>query len=80
MSRRDVLPLSLAPRGLSRIEAAQYIGVGATLFDRLVDDGRMPKPKKVDGRVIWDRHALDLAFEALPSENPSSDPWGSVRL
>ena len=34
------LPLSLAPRGLSRVQAAEYIGVGATKFDETVDDGR----------------------------------------
>src|SRR5215475_14227879 len=44
-----------APRGLSREEAARYVGVGTTKFDELVKDGRMPKPKRIDGRVVWDR-------------------------
>ena len=26
----------------------------------------MPPPKTIDSRVVWDRHQLDLAFEALP--------------
>lgn len=56
------------PRGMSREEAARYIGVGATKFDEMVADRRMPRPKRVDGRVIWDRYALDAAFTDLPEE------------
>lgn len=44
------LPLSLAPRDFSRVQAAEYIGVGVTKFDEMVDDGRMPRPKRIDGR------------------------------
>ena len=48
-----------------------YVGVGTTKFDEMVADGRMPAPRKVDGRKIWDIRQLDLAFDALPSENSS---------
>lgn len=58
-------PYSYPPRGLSREAAARYIGVSATKFDQLVADGRMPKPIRVDGRVIWDRIKLDMAFSEL---------------
>jgi predicted DNA-binding transcriptional regulator AlpA len=61
-------PLSYAPRGLSREEAARYVGVGSTKFDEMVNDRRMPKPKRIDGRVLWDRIALDSAFSDLPDE------------
>jgi len=30
--------------------------------------GRMPQPKLVGTQMIWDRHALDAAFEDLPQE------------
>jgi excisionase family DNA binding protein len=53
-------------RGLSRDEACQYVGVSATIFDRMVRDGRMPRPKKLDGRQVFDLYALDRAFDALP--------------
>lgn len=59
--------LTAAPRGLRRETAAVYVGVGVTKFDEWVRDGRMPRPKRVDGVVVWDRLALDSAFEALPS-------------
>lgn len=58
-------PLSYPPRGMSRDEAARYIGVSATKFDDLVADGRMPQPKRIDGRVVWDRLRLDAAFSEL---------------
>jgi hypothetical protein len=31
----------------------------------MVADGRMPKPKRINSRVLWDRHELDIAFEKL---------------
>lgn len=72
--RANVLPFSLAPRGLSREQAAAYVGVSRTKFDEMVRDGRMPKPKRVDGRVIWDRLRLDEAFAALPGDG-EANPW-----
>lgn len=57
------------PRGMSRDAAARYIGVGTTKFDQMVKDGRMPKPKRIDGRTVWDRIKLDDAFTRLPDEN-----------
>lgn len=61
-------PFSYPPRALSREEAARYIGVGSTKFDEMVQDRRMPRPKRVDGRVLWDRLALDMAFSDLPED------------
>jgi predicted DNA-binding transcriptional regulator AlpA len=63
-------------RGLSRAEAAEYIGIGTTKFDALVGDGRMPKPKRIDGRTIWDRIAIDRAFDELDApEQADANPW-----
>lgn len=64
--------------GLSRAEAAEYIGVGVTLFDQMVADGRMPKPKLINSRKVWQRLRLDEAFAELPEEGQdeeSSSPW-----
>jgi predicted DNA-binding transcriptional regulator AlpA len=65
MPRHDALPLSLPPRGLSREAAAQYTGIGVGMFDRLVKDGRLPKPIRIGGRKVWDRHAVDDAIDRL---------------
>lgn len=66
-----------AKRGLRRVEAAGYIGVSPTTFDKMVLCGEMPGPKRVGARKIWDCHALDLAFDALPAENsvPETNDW-----
>ncbi|RUW85915.1 hypothetical protein [Mesorhizobium sp. M1E.F.Ca.ET.063.01.1.1] len=61
--------IAYPPRGLSRDEAARYVGVGTTLFDEMVANGRMPRPKRVNSRAIWDRVALDIAFTALPDKD-----------
>jgi predicted DNA-binding transcriptional regulator AlpA len=63
------------PRGLSRAQAAAYVGVGTTLFDAMVRDGRMPAPFKIGARVIWDRRKLDAAFDALSDADQDRDPW-----
>jgi predicted DNA-binding transcriptional regulator AlpA len=70
----------LPRRGLSRDEAAMYIGISAAKFDEMVADGRMPAPVRIDARKVWDIRSLDLAFDALPRENPTNgwegnNPW-----
>src|SRR5262245_26937186 len=64
--------IAYPPRGLSREEAARYVGVGPTKFDEMVADRLLPGPKRIGTRIIWDRVALDLAFNALPGEEDGS--------
>lgn len=77
--RDDVLPKSLAPRGLSRVQAAAYIGVSPSLFDEMVKDARMPKAMRINARTVWDRVKLDEAFAALSDES-NDDPWNNVAV
>jgi predicted DNA-binding transcriptional regulator AlpA len=69
----------IEPLGLSRSDSAQYVGVSASKFDEMVKDGRMPAPKRVNSRVIWDRLGLDQAFENLP-EGDDENPWDQVEI
>ena len=63
-------------RGLCRKDAARYVGLSPSKLDSLIGDGRMPKPVKIDGRVVWDRHDLDECFELLKEPNYSdSNSW-----
>jgi predicted DNA-binding transcriptional regulator AlpA len=55
-------------RGLSRVDAAVYVGVGPSKFDEMVADGRMPPPRRIDGRKVWDVVELDSHFDALPHD------------
>ncbi len=62
------------------IAAAAYVGVSATKFDDWVSRHLMPKPKRIDGIVVWDRLELDAAFEGLPDEKQDADDakWDDV--
>lgn len=73
MARYDALPPTLAPLGLGRAEAAAYLGISPGTFDKLVQDGRMPPPKLIESRKVWDRDAITIAFRELP-EPERPDP------
>ena len=74
-NERVQLDHSLPKRGLSRAEAAYYVGVGISKFDEMVKDSRMPAPKRIDGKVIWDRRQIDEAFELLSDGSEDGNPW-----
>lgn len=80
MPRYDALPPTLAPRGLCRAAAAQYICISATTFDKMVKDGRMPSARCIDARRVWDRYALDRAFDELPADgvDQAPNPWDAA--
>ena len=74
--RGDALPRSLPPLGLSREIASAFIDVSPSKFDEMVRDGRMPKPKQIDARRVWDRRKLEKAFAALPGDDADlDDDW-----
>lgn len=75
MPRHDALPPNLPPRGLCREAAAAYVGISSSKFDEMVSDGRMPKPKRIDTRKVWDKSALDRAFDALPGDGVVEVEW-----
>ena len=52
--------------GLSKPEAAKYVGVGVTKFEDLVASKRMPSPRLADTKLIWDVRELDDFFDRLP--------------
>jgi hypothetical protein len=62
----------IEPRGLSRIDAAAYIGVSPTKFDELRKDQRVSPPRLIDSRLVWDRHDLDRDFDAFPIEGKAA--------
>ena len=76
MKKEKNLPnYSLSKRGLSRTEAAWYVGVGTSKFDEMVKDGRMPAPIRIDSRVVWDATQVNQAFDSLLDGNADSNPW-----
>lgn len=80
--RRTIEP-SYAPEGLSRAEAARYVGVGSTTFDRLVEEGEMPPPRRFKNaeRVVWLKREQDRALEELPIDGEvTSNEYAGVKL
>lgn len=73
-------PQFLIRRGLSRIEAAAYVGISPCKFDEMIADGRMPQPRRIDARKVWDVRELDLFFDTLPQENgqPAINSWADA--
>ncbi|MHC2109079.1 helix-turn-helix transcriptional regulator [Methylobacterium sp. CM6246] len=64
-------------RGLNRQEAARYVGVSAPTFDKLIHEGKMPKPFRIGPRTIYDLRKLDAAFDVLsgPEESTGWKDW-----
>lgn len=78
MTRTEVLARLPSVRGLRREEAAAYVGFSASKFDALVRDGIMPKPGRFGGCTVWDRLALDRAFDRAFGMLPTGvdeNPW-----
>ncbi|MBM3654788.1 MAG: hypothetical protein FJX06_18590 [Alphaproteobacteria bacterium] len=68
-------------RGVCAEEAALYLGIGVSLFRVMVSDGRMPRPRMINARRVWDVDDLDAAFKSLPregGERAEEDTWADV--
>jgi len=69
------LPPTIAPRGLSLSQAAEYCGVSDATLRR-----HGPPPSKIGQRDVWDRRVLDRWLDSIASlpigvdVNPNSDP------
>ena len=73
IASKPVDSLWYPPRGMSRDEAARYIGVGVTKFEEMVAAREMPKPKAIGKRRVWDRVQLDIYFTGLPEADERRD-------
>lgn len=74
----STLPLGIAPRCLTRVQAAEYCGCETVeAFDGWVRKGIVPGP--IAGTHRWDRRAIDRALDRrsglLPDGGPSIDEW-----
>lgn len=80
----DLQGLPNWPRMLSREQAARYVGVSTTQFDKEVGEGRWPRPERRGSRITWDRALIDMvqdrnsgimATSITPAGGPVVDPW-----
>jgi excisionase family DNA binding protein len=74
--------LGIAPRLLTREQAAAYLSVSPNTFDEMVKGGRMPRPKVLGNRRrAWDVRALNAAIDRLPVDGDDAqidDTWSDV--
>lgn len=74
---------TIAPRCLTRSQAADYCGISVQAFDEWRRDKRVPGP--IPGTQRWDRKALDLALDAASgikpntSKTPAFEAWLDAR-
>jgi len=71
--------------GLPEPEAAAAIGISQRKFRDLVADKRIPRPRRIDGRLVWDVDELHAAFKEFPHDGPDEhlpaggdDGWDDV--
>jgi predicted DNA-binding transcriptional regulator AlpA len=81
MAHQKTLPPTLPPRLINRDAAAAYVNVSPATFDKMVEDGAMPRAKRLVGRrKAWDVRALDAAVDMLESNDNDNgnDTWEDV--
>jgi hypothetical protein len=76
MARKLQYELAYPPRAMKAERAAAYLDMSRSKFLELVEQGRLPKPKIIDGIRVWDRLAVDAAFNDFPDRS-DGDSVGS---
>ena len=63
-------------RGMTEREAASYLSLSPSHFRRLVEQGKMPRPRLVGQRRIFDAEELDQTFFGFPREGGIEPSFG----
>ena len=79
MTARALSDIRPVPRrGLSRVEAAIYLGCSPSKFDDLRRDGRVGPARLIDGRKVWDVRKLRLGFRGSSGESADRPKTGPL--
>jgi hypothetical protein len=54
---------AIQPRGLRRADAARYLGISPSHFDKQRELGAIPAPRSMLGVIVWDRQDLNALFD-----------------
>lgn len=60
---------AIQPRGLRRADAARYLGISPSHFDKQREAGAIPAPRQILGVALYDRHDLDALFSQPANDN-----------
>jgi len=56
-------------RLITKTAAAEYLGMGTSLFARLVSQDRLPQPIRIsERRIVWDIQDLDEHIELMKTQ------------
>lgn len=59
--------VQVAPAGLEREQAAAYVGLSISTFEKAVRERNAPQPRQIaKRRVVWRRAELDAWLEKCP--------------
>jgi predicted DNA-binding transcriptional regulator AlpA len=62
--------MSHNPRLITKTAAAEYMGMGTSLFSKLVSQNRLPQPIRIsERRIVWDINDLDSHIEIMKAES-----------
>lgn len=62
--------MSHNPRLITKTAAAEYMGMGTSLFTKLVSQNRLPQPIRIsERRIVWDINDLDSHIEIMKTES-----------
>jgi predicted DNA-binding transcriptional regulator AlpA len=80
MPRFDHLPPGVVPFAVSRETAAELLGISSGTFDKLVKSGKLPEPREVESRILWDSAEIRAAWRAMPrrGQQPARNEWESI--
>jgi predicted DNA-binding transcriptional regulator AlpA len=76
MTRKLQDDLAYPPRAMKAERAAAYLDMSRSKFLELVEAQRLPRPKIIDGIRVWDRLAVDAAFNDFPERGDGDSVGG----
>lgn len=75
VNKNQCLPLP-SVRMLTRLQAAAYVGISPSHFDKLVKLGKLPQPISMGTSKRWDINKLDVALSEIDVQsNDDQDPF-----
>jgi len=73
MAGATLRSLSLPRFALRRDEAAASLAISPGTFDKWIDEGKMPKGRKVGGVMLWDAERIRAAWHELIDADDQKD-------
>ena len=84
MAQASLREISIPRFALRRDEAAASLAISPSTFDNWIDDGRMPKGRKIGGVTLWDAESIRTAWLQLAEigESPgdTDNPYEGIVL